>query len=217
MARKKVKVKDYERLDDSTVGRVVSLLEDKKPITKKEACEILNISYNTARLNKIVENYKDKKAFAEKRRKENLRKPLDDYDKKYVVKEYLRGRSNSAIANDLFRPVTHVNNFIEEIGLPKKVAGATYWTPSYITDETLSKEYTDNEIVWAARYNCVAEIMKKLKDTDDGPIYSLWVYGKKQEFAVQPWWELGKLTCLDELGLTVDDLKLSEDLRMEYR
>ena len=55
MAKRGVKKQDHERLDDATIGRVVSLLGAEKPITKKAACETLNISYNTARLKKIID------------------------------------------------------------------------------------------------------------------------------------------------------------------
>ena len=68
MARRGVKKKEHERLDDTTVGRVVSLLEQDSPITKKAACEILNISYNTTRLNRIIEEYKERIEFNKKRR-----------------------------------------------------------------------------------------------------------------------------------------------------
>ena len=47
------KKKSYENLTDSNIKNVISLLEAEKPITKKEACDILNISYNTTRLNKL--------------------------------------------------------------------------------------------------------------------------------------------------------------------
>jgi len=55
-----VKAKDHEKLDDANIQKVSDLLEADKPITKKEACEILNISYNTTRLKKIIEEYKDR-------------------------------------------------------------------------------------------------------------------------------------------------------------
>ena len=41
MAR--VKKREYEKLTSSNIDHVISLLEADKPITKKEACAILNI------------------------------------------------------------------------------------------------------------------------------------------------------------------------------
>ena len=45
MAR--VKVKDSEKLTPSNIRQVINLLESNKPITKKQACSMLRISYNT--------------------------------------------------------------------------------------------------------------------------------------------------------------------------
>ena len=56
-----IKKKSYEKLDDKNIQRVIDALEDKNPITKKEACEMLNISYNTTRLGKIINDYEDTK------------------------------------------------------------------------------------------------------------------------------------------------------------
>ena len=39
-------MKSDEKLDKTTMLRIINLLEQDKPITKKAACEILNISYN---------------------------------------------------------------------------------------------------------------------------------------------------------------------------
>jgi hypothetical protein len=60
--------------------------------------------------------------------------------------------------------------------------------------------------VWSARYNCVAQIMHKVDDSaEHGKIYSIWVFGKHNEKAMQPWYELGKLDILKELGVTDKD------------
>ena len=51
---KRVKKKDYENLTSSNIEKVIALLnpgsDTDKPITKKQACDVLNIAYNTARL-----------------------------------------------------------------------------------------------------------------------------------------------------------------------
>ena len=50
-----VKAKAHEKLDGANVQKVINLLGTDEPITKKEACEILNIRYNTTRLQRIIE------------------------------------------------------------------------------------------------------------------------------------------------------------------
>ena len=53
---RRVKKKSHEKLTDTNVQHVVDLLKGEDPITKKEACSILNISYNTTRLTNIIDN-----------------------------------------------------------------------------------------------------------------------------------------------------------------
>ena len=70
--RKNVKKKDHENLTAKNIEKVKSLLNpgsiSDKPITKKEACDILNISYNTTRLQKIIEQYDERKDYTKKRK-----------------------------------------------------------------------------------------------------------------------------------------------------
>ena len=66
MAR--VKKREHEKLTSSNVQHVINLLESDKPITKKEACAILNISYNTTRLSKIIDDHKENIAYREERK-----------------------------------------------------------------------------------------------------------------------------------------------------
>ena len=47
-----VRKRAHENLSEVNIRRVISALEE--GITKKSACEMLNISYNTTRLNRII-------------------------------------------------------------------------------------------------------------------------------------------------------------------
>ena len=113
MAR--VKRKDYERLDDATVSRVIQLLEQDKPVTKKAACEILNISYNTKRLDKIIEEYKDKIEYTKKRMKANKGRAFNEYEIKDMVISYLSGESITKIADSMYRSIHVVKNYLKVI------------------------------------------------------------------------------------------------------
>ena len=55
--RRGIKKQEGENLTDANIKKVIRLLSAEKPITKKEACSILNISYNTTRLSKVIEDY----------------------------------------------------------------------------------------------------------------------------------------------------------------
>lgn len=217
MAKRGVKKRDYEKLDDSTIARVVSLLEQEKPITKKVACEILNISYNTSRLNSIIEEYKAKVEHTKKRLKMNRGKPYTDLELKEVIIGYLSGESITSIAKSLFRSVNSVKLKINELHLPERNANSTYHNPELMPDEMISDSFEPGELVWANRYNSVAEIRKNYGNTKDYSIYSIYVFGKHEQFAIQPSFELGKLKVLQELNLNYSQFQTNEKPNFNYR
>ena len=53
-----MRIKKHENLTKANIAKVIELLEAEKPITKKEACGILNITYNTTRLGNIIAEHK---------------------------------------------------------------------------------------------------------------------------------------------------------------
>ena len=63
-----VRTKSYEKLDETNLQRVWEALNSSSPITKKEACEMLNITYNTTRLNRILEEHTDTMQYRAKRK-----------------------------------------------------------------------------------------------------------------------------------------------------
>lgn len=221
MAKRRVKAQDHEKLDDANVRRVLGLLEDEKsPITKKEACRLLNITYNTSRLQRILEEFKEREAYVKRRREQNRRKPFSDFEVKEVVLDYIKGSSKTQIANALYRSVSSIDNILERYHIPKRAAhkSGTYQHPELIPDEVLSTDYEPGELVWSARYNCVAEIIKLFQEhPTHGKVYSIWVYGRYMERALQPWYELGKMPVLKELGITKSDISVTDSIRLEYR
>jgi transposase len=220
MAKKRIKTQDHEKLDDANLKRVIALLEDEKsPITKKEACRLLNITYNTSRLNRIIEDFKSKAEYAKKRREQNRGKAFSDYEVKEIVLEYLKGVSKKQIADALFRSVASVDNILDRYHIPKRASNksGTYHHPELIPDEALSTDYSPGELVWSARYNCVAEVIKLIQEhPEHGKVYSLWIFGRHNERGCQPWYELGKMPILEQLGITKSDVSLTDRLQMEY-
>lgn len=213
MAKRGVKRKEHERLDNKTVDKVITLLEQEKPITKKYACEILNISYNTKRLGDIIAERKETIEFTKKRFAANRGKPFSDLELKELVTDYLNGDSITNIANNLFRSVGVVKKKLKELHLPERSKSPTYQKPDLIPDEAVSDSFENGELVWSARYNAVAEIRAKpFKDA-----YLIWVFGKHNEFAYQPWWELGKLEPVKRFNLTADKFMKHEKPNFAYR
>jgi transposase len=210
----RIKKKDYERLDDATICRVVSLLNQKNSITKKAACEILNITYNTTRLNRIIQEYKDKIEYTKKRLKANKGRSFDDLELKELVTDYLNGISITVIAERLFRSVHVIKKKIQELNLPERTIKSDYFNPELIPDEAVSESFNIGELVWSARYNCVAEIRNIYKNS---LIYSIWLFGKHNQFAYQPAEELGKLEVVKRFNLTADKFVNTEKPNFNYR
>jgi len=220
MAKRGVKVKQGEKLDEATLDYVIDLLERKEnPITKKEACKVMNITYNTTRLGKILEGHKEQKARYAKLRAKKRGKPVTEIELRGIVEDYMAGSSMSEIAKSNFRSPSFVKNVLERHNVPMRSSSANYFHPELLPDEVLSETFEPGEIVWSAKYNAVAEVVGR-KATDSkfqkwdnngvvqnhpihGNCYRIWVTGNHARYAVQPWYELGKLSHLNELGVKI--------------
>ena len=103
---RKAKVSDDERLDGNSIERVIKYLSE-KGATKKVACQMLNIAYNTTRLDKVIEQYKLKKDSDAKRRAEKRGTPATEAEINFVISEYLEGNTIDSIK--------HLRNLVDEL------------------------------------------------------------------------------------------------------
>ena len=140
-----IKKKSYEKLDDNNIQRVIDALEDKSPITKKEACEMLNISYNTTRLGKIINDYEDTKRHRKRMMDKNKGKRATTADLKEMIMGYLTGSPISNIAKRMYRSPAFVKGNLDRIGVPTKVAEGEQFVPP---DECVKYEFEEGEWVW---------------------------------------------------------------------
>jgi len=160
--KRQVKVKDHEKLNAQNIERVIQLLEAQQPITKKAACEILNISYNTTRLSKILEEYKERKAYEASRREKNRGKPAEPHEISSIVELYLSGETISEISKYLFRPAAFISNVIERIGLPTRPIGDLKYEKSILPEQCISDVFELHETAWSAKYHAPCKIMYEL-------------------------------------------------------
>ena len=163
----RLKKKSHEKLTSQNIQHVISLLNptssETKAITKREACSILNISYNTTRLDKIIEDYYDQKQYRSRRVSQNRGKPARPDEIQDIVKEYLSGENVSNISKGLYRSPSFVKSILEKIGVPQrptKVEGRKQ--EYYLPEECLAEDFEEGEIVWAATHHAPAVIGKKL-------------------------------------------------------
>ena len=163
---KRLKKKEYENLSHENITKVVGLLnpeDGSKPITKKEACEILNIAYNTTRLGKIIDDYEDTKSYIATRKSQNRGKPATNGEIAEAVTEYLRGNSVAEIAKGLYRSSGFVKGILDRVGVPTRPATTDERAEcDYIPDECVSEDFRPGEIVWSARHHTTAIVEHEL-------------------------------------------------------
>ena len=237
MAR--VKKKSHEKLTSQNIQHVISLLNptssQTKAITKREACSILNISYNTTRLDKIIEDYHEQKEYRSRRVSQNRGRPARPDEVQDIVKEYLSGENVSNIAKGLYRSPAFVKSILEKIGVPQrptKVEGRKQ--EYYLPEQCVADNFDEGEIVWSATHHAPAVIDKKLsKEHQDSKAglqtvdyvskygsdcYSIYVRQKPSTedmwdmpevggfYAFALAYDLGKLKHLEEYGVDLQKL-----------
>ena len=243
MARKIVKKKDYENLSTQNIEKVIGLLNPSssaltttKAITKKEACDILNIAYNTTRLNKIIEEYHEKKAYTAQRKKKLRGRPASQAEIAEACESYLQGGTISEISKSLFRSPSFVRALLEKVGVPQRPANKEEKLGShYYPDALMSDDYAEGEVAWSATYHAAVEVharltpeyiasKKGLGNTDYDskygcPVYAVYIKQKVDSddtffsnvtaggfSAYVPAYELCKLEHLKQYGVRIDRL-----------
>lgn len=239
MARTTVKKKSYENLSNQNIEKVIALLSpssSEKPITKKEACDILNIAYNTTRLNKIIEDYEDRKAYVKKRKQSLRGRPASREEIAEACESYLTGDTITDISKSLFRSPSFVRAILERVGVPQRPAGRDErLTAHYYPDECMSDDFVDGEIAWSATYHAAVEVKNRLtpeflaskkgmtpfdyEKTYGCPAYSIYVRQKVESedtffsnvvsggfSAYAPAYELCKLEHLRDYGVRIERL-----------
>ena len=159
-----IRSKSGEKLSYDNIQRVISQLEQETPITKKEACEMLNIRYNTTRLQRIIDEHLDTLAFKEKRKSQNKGKMATDDEISSVVKMYLDGMNISTIAESLYRSPAFVKNIVERTGIPQKLPESDYegMRKSMLPEQCVAEEFDYNEKVWYPKKNKFAIIKHEI-------------------------------------------------------
>lgn len=150
-----------------------------KPVTKKEACSILNISYNTIRLGKIITEFQERQKYVKKRKALNKGKKATNAEIRQIVFDYLHGENISTIAKELFRSVTFIKNIINNLGVPHRPANARERAKiALIPEQCIAESFEPKEEVWSAKYHAMAIINKEMPGYEknyNSKCYSIYV------------------------------------------
>lgn len=192
----KIKVAKQERLDDASIKEVMKLLEQESPITKKDACAKLNISYNTKRLENIINEFKERRIRDISIRKTLRKKELDFNEKKEIIEQYLANTPISELTKMTYRSIACIKKLLSSYNIPIKGKGVyDYFKPPLLEEEAVKEDYKDGDLVFSARYGCLAEIVKFIARTEkDGNVYRIYLLGIENQYAHQPYYELADLS-----------------------
>lgn len=208
MATRKKSASEEELMTESNIIRVIRLLEPTeegvKPITKKDACQILGMAYNTTRLGTIIEDFKKQQARNAERRAALRGKPASKEDVVYIISEYLNGETIDAISKMTYRSSSFIKNILEANSVPIRIPGHTYFSPELVPEGAMRDRFQVGEIVYSARYDSLARIDAEQKTEKYGYIYRIWLLAEKWlQSANQEAYELASLQHLRELGVRI--------------
>ena len=174
-----IRNKKHEKLTEVNINNVISLLRAEKPITKKEACSILNISYNTTRLNNIIAEHEETIKYRELRKNQNKGKGLTESEKKQIIQYYLEGDNVLTISKAIYRSPAFVKAVINRLGIPQRLAETDYKgrREAMLPEQCVAETFEVGEKVWSPRHNKFAEIVEDygMSDKYESHSYRLWV------------------------------------------
>lgn len=190
-----------EKLTDANITKVIELLNAEKPITKKVACEMLGIAYNTSRLSTIIEKFLEAEKFETEQKEKKRYKAATSDEISFIVQSYLGGDPVSSISKRIYRSASFVSNILTRVGCPRREVGHSYFQPSILPDECIREAFTVGDQVFSSRYDSLATVEAE-QDSKKGKVYRIWLKDEKwQQYAYQPWWELGSLEHLKQYGI----------------
>lgn len=205
MARKK-SASEEELMTDANIAKVIRLLEPEegKPITKKDACQMLGMAYNTTRLGNIIEEFRKKQARTAERKAQLRGKPATKEEVVYIISEYLAGETVDAISKMTYRSAAFIKNVLTDNSVPIRVPGSSYFTPQMIPDGAVRERFAVGEVVYSSRYDSTARIDAEQKTEKHGYVYRIWLLSEKwMQSAYQEASELASLEHLRALGVRI--------------
>lgn len=196
--------KENDLLTDANIERVIAGLAATPRMTKKDACAVIGIAYNTTRLDGLIEKYQEKKARDAARRAALRGKPATQDEIVYSVQEYLEGSTVDAISKATYRGPAFIKAILEKYDVPIRNTSTDYFRPELIPDGAVRSRFAVGEVVYSARYDSTARIDTEQSDPRHGWVYRIWLLSDKwKQSAYQPAEELASLEHLRKLGVRV--------------
>lgn len=192
-------------ISDDQYKAAIQALED--GATKKAACEILGIAYNTTRLTNLIETHTKEKENEVRLRKAKRGTPFSDAEVVDIIERYFDGESMEEISKRTFRPIPLIKLKLEQHGaMLKSRSSVSPLNPPMIPEECIEEHFVLKEHVWVAGYNCLGEIDAVVPNQEE-TTYRIYLLDKdKHRYVYYAWYELGSLRHFQTLGLDVTRL-----------
>lgn len=208
MATRKKSASEEELMTTANIIRVIKLLdpteEGVKPITKKDACQILGMAYNTTRLGVVLDEFKQKQARDALRRAEKRGKPTTPDETIFIISEYLSGSTVDTLSKSTYRSSGFIKTVLDTNSVPIRMPGSSYFTPEMIPESAVRERFCVGEIVYSTRYDSTARIDNETFDARHGWVYRVWLLSDKWlQSAFQEAAELASLEHLRTLGVKI--------------
>lgn len=197
---------ELEKMTDANIAKVIRLLEpeDGKPITKKDACQMLGMAYNTTRLASVIEEFKQKQQRIAEQKAKLRGKPITDNERASIIQEYLAGATIESISKMTYRGSHLIKQVLEDNSVPIRQPGHNYFTPQLIPDGAMRDRFQPGEVVYSACYDSMARIKSEKLDPKHGYVYSMWLLSERWlQWCWQPAYELASLEHLRKIGVQV--------------
>lgn len=182
--------------------------------TKKAACEMLGIAYNTKRLDNLIEEFLERESRDKKFRAQKRKEAVTDSEVVNWITSYLNGATLSELSSSYYRSENVIKYHLEKHGAMLRQPKVDKLNPPVLPDLCISDTFEVGQYVWSTAYNCIAIVKAKVGDM----AYRIHVLGNGiQEYSNQPAWELGNLAHLEKLGVNLssfEDYMRSDEVKM---
>lgn len=186
--------KHYDISDEKYVEAINHLEEGG---TKKKACEILGVGNNKT-MERLINEFQERKAMDRRMRSKKRKQPITKQEVVDWITDYLQGSTFPELSDRYYRSVNVIRSRVEEAGaMLRSTTKINPLKPPLLPEACIAYEFKVGQIVWSAKYGCAAEVMGVYKGA-----YRIRVANPSiQESAYQPFYELGSLEHLAELGV----------------
>lgn len=197
--------KEYNR---DKMPEVIAAVQADKPITKKAACEMLGIAYNTTRLDTLIQEYYDNLERVKLRKQQTRKEAVTQELVQEWARDYLvNGMPINEIAEYAYRTPLLIKTWLERFGALLPKTSPNPLNPDYVPDACRSDDFEEGELVYVNGYCSFGiikkEITSKSAEAAGYKAYRILLLGDSRQF-------VNYMSCdicaVEHLGFTVDSI-----------